>query len=264
MSTSALPQPDVRCLSCQQPLVGRYCAECGQSAGLKARITINDLVHDIPHSIWHVDHGVLYTLRELLLRPGDTLRRYLAGERSRFFRPLTLLLLLGGLATFLMAAFHLDYLPQKSNAGATASEREMAQGMAEVSAFIYKYFSWFTIAMLPVYAWLSWMLLRRLRLHYAEHLLVNAFLLSAALLVQIGLLPLFKLIPSHSQLFKILTFTEQAVLPLYQAWALNQLARPAYVGGGRVARAVLIAFLGLILSGIFVFGLAWGIIQLRG
>ena len=260
MSSTVITQPGTLCLGCHQPLAGPYCAACGQPAATRARITLKDLLHDIPHSIWHVDHGVFYTLRELLARPGATLRRYLAGERARFFRPLALLLLVAGVASLLMAVLHLDKVMAEVPArNASAQAQAVARSMTAVNHLILKYFSWFTIAMLPLYAWLSWALLRRLQLYYTEHLLANAFLLSAALLLQIGFMPLQKF-TTGGPFFQAIMLCESAALPLYQAWAFNQFANPAYVGGGRVARVLLIAGLGLIINTLFIGGLAWLIV----
>ena len=184
MSTAVSPPAGTLCLGCHRALAGPYCAQCGQPASTRARITLTDLLHDIPHSIWHVDHGVLYTLRELLARPGATLRRYLAGERTRFFRPLALLLLLSGLTSFLIFALNVDLLSLAPPAtDDSAQARELARRSLAINRLVFKYFGWFTIAMLPVYAGLSWRLFSRLRLHFAEHLLVNAFLLSAAVVL---------------------------------------------------------------------------------
>ena len=59
------------------------------------RITLKHLLlHDLPHSIWHVDKGIAYTFWQMLTRPGLTIRGYLAGQRTRQFRPVSYLLLL--------------------------------------------------------------------------------------------------------------------------------------------------------------------------
>jgi hypothetical protein len=84
------------CLNCDTQLTDRFCAHCGQSATTH-RLTMGHLLHEIPHSIWHVDKGIFYTLRELLLRPGPSMLGYLRGQRARQFAPLSLLLLVTGI-----------------------------------------------------------------------------------------------------------------------------------------------------------------------
>ena len=82
------------CLDCGAALTDRYCAHCGQPADTH-RITLKHLLlHDLPHSVWHVDKGIAYTFYRMLTRPGLTIRGYLAGQRTRQFRPVSYLLLL--------------------------------------------------------------------------------------------------------------------------------------------------------------------------
>ena len=100
------PTPYHACLDCGAALSGRYCAHCGQPADTH-RITLKHLLfHDLPHSIWHVDKGLVYTFYQMLTRPGLTIRGYLAGQRTRQFRPISYMLLLVGLSALVMSAFH--------------------------------------------------------------------------------------------------------------------------------------------------------------
>ena len=67
------------CLDCGAALTDRYCAHSGQPADTH-RITLKHLLlHDLPHSVWHVDKGIAYTFWQMLTRPGLTTRGYLAG-----------------------------------------------------------------------------------------------------------------------------------------------------------------------------------------
>jgi hypothetical protein len=97
------------CLNCEAALTGPYCAQCGQDAHTQ-RFSWGYLLHEIPHSVWHVDKGLPYTIWEMLVRPGATMRRYLAGQRVRLFRPLALVLLVAGIASFLILALHVQVL----------------------------------------------------------------------------------------------------------------------------------------------------------
>ncbi|HEX8329713.1 MAG TPA: DUF3667 domain-containing protein [Hymenobacter sp.] len=171
-------EPDAACLNCSAVLTGPFCAQCGQSANTH-RFTFAHLLHEVPHSIWHVDRGLPYTIKEMLVRPGHTMRRYLAGQRVELFRPVALLLLLGGIASFLFLAMHLQ-LAEPARPAATEHEREAFAA----NQLVFKYFSWFTVGMLPVLAFLSWALLRRLRYNFVEHLLANALVMGTVLVVQ--------------------------------------------------------------------------------
>ena len=87
------------CKNCQEPLSKNFCPECGQKA-TTTKITLPNLIKDLPHAVFHIDKGFLYNVFQLLKRPGPAIRDYLAGKRKPFFHP----------ASFLVIALILNYL----------------------------------------------------------------------------------------------------------------------------------------------------------
>lgn len=81
------------CANCGAPLVGPYCAQCGQHAHQSAR-TIGALFHDAWHVLTHVDGRFWQTLRTLLVRPGRLTREYFAERRASYIPPARLYLVL--------------------------------------------------------------------------------------------------------------------------------------------------------------------------
>jgi hypothetical protein len=67
MNSSPADTPS-HCLNCETALVGPRCHVCGQSRAT-GRLTLQRLLHDIPHSVFHVDRGLLPTLHGLFLKP---------------------------------------------------------------------------------------------------------------------------------------------------------------------------------------------------
>jgi hypothetical protein len=65
-----------------------------------SRITLGQLIRDLPHVIFHVDKGFLYNVSHLLRRPGSAIIEYLEGKRRPFFHP----------ASFLVISLVLNYL----------------------------------------------------------------------------------------------------------------------------------------------------------
>lgn len=100
------------CKNCQTEFNGNYCPNCKQSAHTN-RITWHELGHQLLHAFFHVDRGFLYTVREMLLRPGKTIQDYLAGKRGYHFNPFLFILLCGGLASLLFTALHIGVIAEK-------------------------------------------------------------------------------------------------------------------------------------------------------
>jgi hypothetical protein len=79
-----------RCLNCGNFLDGAYCGGCGQSSHIHRSVAA--FGHDILHSVLHFEGKLWRTVPMLFTRPGELTRRYINGERARFFSPLALFL----------------------------------------------------------------------------------------------------------------------------------------------------------------------------
>ncbi|MDN5481533.1 MAG: DUF3667 domain-containing protein, partial [Chryseobacterium sp.] len=62
-----------------------FCSNCKQNIKPK-RIDGHYILHEIEH-VLHFDRGILYTIRELLIRPGENIRNFISENRSRLVKP---------------------------------------------------------------------------------------------------------------------------------------------------------------------------------
>lgn len=74
------------CEQCQNELTGNFCSNCGSAQVLK-RIDGTFILSEIL-SILNFDKGILYTIRELLTRPGQNIRDFIHRERRRLVKPI--------------------------------------------------------------------------------------------------------------------------------------------------------------------------------
>ncbi|MBI4409896.1 MAG: DUF3667 domain-containing protein [Gemmatimonadetes bacterium] len=77
-----------RCRNCAAPLVGRFCAQCGQEDEDLDRPFFR-LVGDVLGEFFSLDSRVARTI-PLLLRPGRLTAEYVSGRRARFVLPVRL------------------------------------------------------------------------------------------------------------------------------------------------------------------------------
>ena len=82
------------CANCGQTAVGRYCPACGQRQLSRAQFSLRHLVGELGANLLQWDNKLLRTLILTLAKPGELSAQYLAGARSRYTSPITLLLLL--------------------------------------------------------------------------------------------------------------------------------------------------------------------------
>ncbi|UUC44073.1 DUF3667 domain-containing protein [Flavobacterium cerinum] len=94
------------CKSCTAELTGNYCINCGQPAKLK-RIDRHYIIHEIEH-VLHFDKGILFTTKELLIRPGESVREYLSENRSRLVKPIIFVILTSLIYSLVNHFFHIE------------------------------------------------------------------------------------------------------------------------------------------------------------
>jgi hypothetical protein len=242
------PPAQHACLDCGAALTDRFCAHCGQPADTH-RITLKHLLlHDLPHSVWHVDKGLAFTFWQMLTRPGLTIRGYLAGQRTRQFRPVSYLLLLVGLSALVMSAFQVDLqeamlAAQPTKAGSppmalmsVVMERYLAIGM--------KHPYLMQLVLMPLNSLVAWRLLRRAGYNYAEVLLANAFI--GGTLTVLNLATMLPALLAGNRAFLQLV-SQLVYIPTlgYTLWVNAQLllAAPALSTARRYGRALGISLL---------------------
>ena len=245
------------CLNCATPLTDRYCGHCGQPAATH-RLTMGHLLHEIPHSIWHVDKGIFYTLRELLLRPGATVLGYLRGQRARHFAPLSLLLLVTGVATFLAAKMHISTLASSLNKDVSAEMRTAQEGGSEL---MLRYMSWIYVAMIPLIGWVVRRALRRSGINLAEAFVAALYITAAGNLLTLLFMPLYYFVHTGAQYARV-SFCTSLLFVAYQSWAYGQLLLGTTLTGfGRWWRGLLTSVSAYVLvvfgSVIIMFSLNW-------
>lgn len=79
------------CKTCNIEINGNYCPNCRQASELK-RIDRSYILSEIG-SVLNFDKGIFYTIRELLLRPGTTIKDFITNDRNRLVKPLIFIII---------------------------------------------------------------------------------------------------------------------------------------------------------------------------
>jgi hypothetical protein len=93
------------CSNCNDELTGKYCSNCGQAVKVK-RIDGHYIVHEIEH-ILHFERGILFTIKELLIRPGQNISHFLAENRTRLVKPVIFIIVTSLIFTLISHFFHI-------------------------------------------------------------------------------------------------------------------------------------------------------------
>lgn len=249
----------IGCANCGRAIDGpaqKFCPACGQPTPVH-RIDWHFLAHEFEHSVLHMDRGILYSLKELMLRPGRLMRDYLEGRRARQAKPFLLLMVMAAAVVFLGKLTLDGHLMESSipvvysetiapDAGAKAVEMALANALTTVSGWTNRNFAVCTLLLLPLEALALWLgFFRVRRLNYPEWLVITAFLTVQTFVFWGLAMPLQRWFPSA-------TFVAIAMAFCYEVYSLVQFFT-GYPRWKSVLRA---------LVGFGVFGLASGLLTI--
>lgn len=79
------------CKKCERELSNNYCSNCGSPKELK-RIDKQYIITEIGDVV-NFDKGIFYTIKELLIRPGKTVRAFILDDRNRLVKPIVFIII---------------------------------------------------------------------------------------------------------------------------------------------------------------------------
>jgi hypothetical protein len=162
------------CLNCDKPLQGDFCIHCGQSAKTH-RFTVKHIfTKDVIFAIFHVNRGLLFSIKELFTRPGHSVREYVSGKRVTHLNYFTLLVIVLLIFSFVeqLTPFHFADL--------TETDKEILEGF---ETLLKKYPKYIYMGIIPFYALFSFIFFKKAQQNYAEHFVLNTFKVSALLII---------------------------------------------------------------------------------
>lgn len=161
------------CLNCKEKLIGPYCHQCGQAASTH-RFTIKSVFsHEFMHSVFHLNQGILYTFHALFTVPGHAVREYLEGKRKKllnFFTLIVILILSDSILKSLTTVHLVDLASSQKEFVGTIEDFRIHFPKIVVMGFI------------PIRALISFLLFRKAKKNYAEHIVLNTYLTSVTLI----------------------------------------------------------------------------------
>lgn len=177
------------CKNCGQHFKGNFCNNCGQSAETHA-INFHYLWHDLQHGLFHFDKGIIFTTRELFMRPGHTIREYIRGRRVSHFRPISMVLILAGVYALLYHIFHIEMLNGAVKISGSGREFiNLGHIVENLTSWMGEHYEVVALLQLPFAALSTYVAFRKWGYNYVEHFILNAFITSQSLIVHIVLFP---------------------------------------------------------------------------
>jgi len=133
---------------------------------------------------FNLEYGILFTLKELLIRPGASIRSYLQEGRLKYTSPFRLLILSTAILLLLFQSSEVasDFekgfnygVNQNAQAGAENTITDSDKSAAMVYKLFSEYFNLFLWFYIPVISFFSWLFNLKRDLNFAEHIVFNSF-----------------------------------------------------------------------------------------
>ena len=96
----------MNCTNCDHEINLNYCPNCGQAAKLK-RIDGHYIIHEIEH-VLHFEKGIIYTIRELLTKPGENVKYFISENRSRLVKPIIFIIVTSLIYSVINHFYHIE------------------------------------------------------------------------------------------------------------------------------------------------------------
>lgn len=239
------------CLNCNEITDRNYCSNCGQKTDTHRINFKHFLVHDILHGVWHMEKGILFTMKEALTRPGKASLDYISGKRIKYYNVFYLTVLLVGLQLLLANYYdklQLVYYPEIHNAINTKSQN--------TGAFLSDYSKILILSLIPFFALTSFMVFRKRKLNLSEHFILSGMIFLGVMLITLcsTIFSFVDFLENFSTISTIIDRSTPIILLLYIGFGYYNAFQSTYSKSKLILK--IIAFDILLILEIFLFFIA--------
>ncbi len=173
----------MNCRKCGFEVTSNFCPNCGHSSQA-VRFDWKYLSQKFVQS-FDLSKGFFFTLKQLVVQPGLSLRQYIRGETSGYSNPIKLFLIVGAVTNFLTYQYSIftDDLTEPTFYGLALHD---LKGYYKYST---RYFSFFTLTAMPFFSLASWLIFIKKGFNYTENLVFNMYVGVGQFLILLVFIP---------------------------------------------------------------------------
>ncbi len=233
------------CKNCGQQITENYCSNCGQKKFKK--IDKKYLLDELQYTVFHSNKGLLYSLKTIFINPGKTAREYIEGNRINHYKPILLVFVLSGIATFI--SYKILNLKEVMT-GYFEGQAINSKMSGEMMTFLSSYNAILMLLLLPLFALTTKIAFRKWGNNYYEHVVINAYILSYYTIISIIVIyPIMFFFRNSPDTFFKITQYSILIVPFILVWFFKEFykhkpLKPIIL---RVLAALCLTFLGFIL-----------------
>lgn len=195
------------CKNCKTEITQNYCPNCGISKSLK-RIDGKYIANEIG-SVLNFDKGILYTIKELIIRPGNTVKEFILNDRNRIVKPIIFIIICSLIYSVLEKFLNFEN-------GYIYYDESIKSTSMSIFGWVKENYGYGNLIMGIFIAFWTKVLFKKYSYNYYEILILLCFVMGIGMLI----LAVFGTIEWITKL-KILQFGGMLFL-VYYTWAIGQ------------------------------------------
>jgi hypothetical protein len=202
------------CLNCGKPVNDNYCGNCGQKK--YCRIDRKYILVELEDTILQTNKGFLYSIKRIVVNPGKTAKEFIRGSRINHYKPILLAFLLSGIYAFI--SFKIIGLKEITEEFYTKQQMS-SQFMIDYLSFASSYNSLIMLSLIPFLAIVTKMAFRKWGDNYYEHIIMNAYILSFYLILNIVIIyPSMYFLKGDPDFIVQLSSLSILIVPIIMIW----------------------------------------------
>ena len=167
----------MNCKNCGHIVDGKFCTNCGQKSNVST-VNFPNFLNEISESVFQINKGFFYTLRELTVRPGNSLREFLNGKRKYHFKPIAYVLTLSTVYFLITQITNQNTWVDDAITGWMngATGQKSGVEIPKITTWFSKNYAYSTLLLLPVFSLASYISFLKFGKNYLEHIVVNSYI----------------------------------------------------------------------------------------
>lgn len=166
----------MNCKNCENQIEGNFCFNCGQSAKV-GKLNLQSFITELADTVFQINKGLFFTIKELSLRPGHTIRKFLEGKRKNHFKPIAYVFLLSTVYLLLSKISDSPTLIDDFLAGTSDGvQKQDSIAKLPIVEWLSNNYAYTTLLLIPIFSLASFISFLGLRRNYIEHIVLNSYI----------------------------------------------------------------------------------------
>ncbi len=215
------------CKNCTHTFDGNFCSNCGQKTNTK-RLDWHYIYDELKYTFLHINNGLLYTSKQLFVRPGFMVKEFLEGKRVKHYKPILMVFVLAGITGFLMHYIQVEnYIPNYNS-----KDENYIANVKKITSWIKNHYSIVELALIPLVSICSWISFRKWGYNFIENVIISSFASSQRLIIRILIFPINYYIEDIcSYTFKTLFSLSAYILTIWLYFQLYNVHKTIHIIG---------------------------------